>query len=165
LKADIELREFRVEIMPDEDPDLTYLGYFTDNISDVDRDKYCIILDTKGASHCKYFVSSFNYEELGPDERSKYAHEDYKRMVDYSKYKWMCVHIRPEAIFDVIINGESVADYSVKGIGVGGVDYEFDRDGYIKSVIMEEIDELKYTCVQMGFDVPDDSEFETVWYI
>lgn len=150
----------RIVVVPDNDPDLSYLGEYTMRVADVDTDKYTVIdRDEENGFHqpgsMRFFVSSFNYEDETPEDREKYARQDFERMEAYHRGDWWTVEIYVEA--DVTMPGDGPRTLKSGGI------WEIESDsgeGYIRETAGDEIVDLRTALVTLG--VEDFSKLEDV---
>jgi hypothetical protein len=148
----------RIVAVPDDNPDLSYLGYYAHDVSEVDTDKYTIIDRGDGDAWRggeRYFVSSFNYEGETPEDREKYARQDYNRMKSYRGGHWWTVCVFVEA--DVLLPGEGTR--KVKSPGIWGIESD-SGEPYVYEVGQDEVGELRHELEKLG--VEDFSAFDNL---
>jgi hypothetical protein len=152
----------RIVVVPDDDPDLSYLGDYTMNAGDVDTEKYTVIdrdLANGARFHqpgsMRFFVSSFNYVDDTPEDREKYARQDFERMEAYFRNEWWTVGVYVEA--DVTMPGDGPR--TLKSGGIWGNESD-SGEGYIRETAGDEIVDLRTALVTLG--VEDFSKLEDV---
>lgn len=150
----------RIVVTPDNDPDLSYLGEYTMRVADVDTDHYTVIdRDRENGFHqpgsMRFFVSSFNYVDETPEDREKYARQDFERMEAYCRDEWRMVGVYVEA--DVTMPGDGPR--TLDSGGIGGVESDCGED-CIRETAADVIEDLRAALATLG--VEDFSKLEDV---
>lgn len=160
-----ELLEITIEKCPDEYPDLSYLGQYTDKLTDycIVRQYgkfYCELLEdekenmNRPSRELRYFLPYAGGEATGTDEFFKYGMQDYEQMEKINNGYIQIIGIR--AIATILIN--DTLEY-IKSSGLWGIEYEKDDD-YIKEIIDEQLAELKELLKEIGIRVTKKTEIK-----
>ena len=100
---------FKMQTMPDSDPDLSYLEQ--------------------------------DYNDVSPEERSRYCAQDAARLAAYHAGEWYMLGVR--AIADIEVRRMAYSTtYRLESTGLWGIESDSD-DSYIKSVFADQCAELK----------------------
>ena len=142
----------RIIVAADTEPDLSHLGEYTMSTVDVDLDKYTVIdREQENGFHepgsMRFFVSSFNYENETPEDREKYARQDFARMEAYCRDEWHMVGVYIEA--DVTMPGDGPRTF--KSGGLWGIESDRGED-YIREVAGDELADLRSSLVPLGVE-------------
>lgn len=149
-KLSVSRASFVRDIMPDDDPDLSHLGEYsnqpTDKAHTVDR-------KVKGDWHegsreYRYFIVANSASETG---NRLSVSQDYKRMEDYNKGYWAMTGIRATVRLDVPSERGTVLQ-TIKSPGLWGVESDAGEE-YIESVYQEECNILTSMLESLGVEV------------
>lgn len=138
--------EVHVNRLPDEDPDLSHLGEY----SNTPDPRYCIDRKERGdmrRGEYRYFNPSSNYDGEGMDELKKYTEQDYDRMESHNNGGWCTIGIKAWA--RVQLNGSVVMQKITSG-GLWGTESDSDAE-YLTEVEDTELDALREELLAIGF--------------
>lgn len=113
-----------VQMIPDYDPDLSWLGEYSNMPGNG-------AIDTgRGGRYLKYFNPPIeNYEGAEADEIEKYCRQDFERMEGYNNNEWMMVGV----LASVYVDGRKVGDASLWGI-----EFEYQIEDYHREIMRDE---------------------------
>ena len=156
MTTKIRLGKVSVERILDEDPDLSYLGEYTDHPVQtthsyiIDRETYSGSFVERGQYH--FFVA----ENV---ENEKEAIQNYDRMESYNNQQWCCIGIKAKA--EILIpdgSGDYVRQTITSG-GLWGIESDSDKS-YLEQVENEELDNLRLELKVLGVTMPKNVEVE-----
>jgi len=170
------IEEIKVRAIPDESPDTSWLGEYTDDLgpgviirdydefyekipTEMERDddgkfigKAEPELPSKGRNF-RGFIPYAGGEKVGTKEFYKYGMQDYKRMEGLNNGDWYFVGIQAEATISYPINGGSRRLEHFTSGGLWGI--ESDSGDYLNKVAKEEFADLKSHLEEFNVDVSD----------
>ena len=168
------IEEIKVRAIPDESPDTSWLGEYTDDSrpgviireygefyekipTEMERDydgtfigKAEPELPSRGRNY-RGFIPYAGGEKVGTKDFYKYGMQDYKRMEGLNNGDWYFVGIQAEALISYPINGGSRRLEHLTSGGVWGI--ESDAGDYLEEVMKEEFADLKGHLEQFNVDV------------
>ena len=141
-KAHIE--SIRIEHRPDDNPDLSWLGYYTDNPKSDEMSK---AIDRQargdvGSCEYRYFVPAMAGDETGNPESPE---QDYRRCEDYNRGDWYMLGVIAKA--EILSPGGVIQ--TVRSGGLWGI--ESDAGDYFDEVEAEQLAELRTELESLGF--------------
>ena len=158
-----KIESIQVVHMIDESPDTSFIGEYTDEMSDwvISRqyDAYVIDLpsDTKiveRGREYRFFLPYAGGEQPGTAEYRKYGMQDYGRMEALNRGDWCFIGIQAEAIVSRDIGqGNKRLQRLVSG-GLWGIESN-SCDAYLEDVAHDELDDLKEHLEAFGVDTSD----------
>ena len=135
-----------IDVEPDDHPDLSHLGTWTDDPGPDDRTVDRIERGIYGRHEARYFVAAMSADETGnPDS----VEQDWKRMETYGR-TWHMIGIR--ATVTVEVDGTK---QTFKSRGLWGIESDA-GDDYLEEIAREELADLKTTLDAFSVDYPDD---------
>jgi len=158
------IEKIKVMVIPDESPDTSWLGEYTDDLglgviireygefyekipTEMERDydgtfigKAEPELPSRGRNY-RGFIPYAGGEKVGTKDFYKYGMQDYKRMEGLNNGDWYFVGIQAEALISYPINGGSRRLEHLTSGGVWGI--ESDAGDYLEEVMKEEFADLK----------------------
>ena len=143
MKAHIT--EVRVVTESDVDPDVSYIGEYTDTASDWAICRHCgEYLSLCGEEHeipdkgreYRFFIPYAGGEKPGTKEYITYGKQDFSRMESLQNGGWCFLGIVAKAT--VVIGGVC---QTIRSGGLWGIESD-SEDSYIESVVSEELSEL-----------------------
>jgi len=143
--ADIRIDKIVIRHIPDENPDLSWIGKYSDTPEKgaIDRKER---RDT-GRGQYRYFNPA----------NPEYAEEDYRRMEAYNRDEWGCIGIIAEAEVSYPIPDEASKTRRLewlKSSGLWGIASD-DDPGHIRFVEIEQLLDLKIHLEAFGIPCPD----------
>ena len=140
----IRIEKVTIKHMPDENPDLSYLGEYSDKPSEIHIDRQ--ERGDMGRNEMRYF-------NLGCGD-ADYIEQDYKRAEAYNRGDWLCIGIRAEAEVSYDAgNGSRRLEKFTSG-GLWGVESDSGK-GYIAEIESAEIQDLKAHLEVFGIEWND----------
>lgn len=137
----IKINKIILKHSVDYDSDLSYLGNFSNTAG-----KFAIAHDG-GRNSYKYF----NAENV---ENMKQAKENYDRMMQYEKGAVVDFGIMAEAEISTSEDGNIWTINHIKSGGLWGIESD-SEESYIKQIEEEQLNDLKYILLQLGFTEDD----------
>lgn len=145
--------------LPDEDPDLSWLGAY----SDTPDPRFAIDRKERGdmqRNEFRYFNPSRNYDGEGIDNLKKYTEQDYKRMELYNAGEWKMIGIKAWASVQL---GTFVVQ-KITSMGLWGIESDAGAV-HFTSVSGDQLDELRVELMACGFKTEEiDHAFKEVKY-
>gem|GEM_PF-3581511 len=160
-----ELAEIKIKLIPDESPDTSTIGRYTD-----DYEKGCIVralgdfydrlpedadFPERGREY-RYFVPYAAGEPVGSDLFYKYGMEDFHRMETLYRGDWGYLGIVAVAKVKVF-HYEGAPDFRIMeftSMGLWGVESDSDIP-YLQNIGREELEDLRDTLACFGLRIPD----------
>lgn len=167
------IEKIRVRGIPDENPDTSWLGEYTDDLDegviirdygefyekiptemerDVDGRFLCKAnpeLPTRGREF-RGFKPYAGGEKIGTKEYYKYGMQDYKRMEGLNNGDWQFIGIQAEAEISYPIDGGSRRLEQFTSGGLWGI--ESDSGDYLEKITKEQLEDLKTHLEQFNVD-------------
>jgi hypothetical protein len=154
-----KIGEIRIVHGTDNDPDLSYLGTYTDSLTDgIIVRKYGQFYEdlseieeipTKSTEYRGFKPSNMRESENDPNYK-KYAIQDYERMeqINNGNVGFICISAEAE-----VLTSTDRKNWLINTLSSGGLyGIESDSDNsYIESVEKEELDQLKEVLKEYGF--------------
>jgi len=152
----MELLEIEIDIQEDKFPDLSYLGEFGDEWK-----KYAIDRKQRGTwnrGEYRYFYPA-NPPESKMTSREKHiawdgCEQDFERMERYERGDWTLIEIGAVARIEI----RDVIEKVTSGY-VGGIESD-SEDDYIRSIKLEQLEELKSILKEIGFTTEEIEEMK-----
>lgn len=154
MKTKNQILSVRIETVGDDDPDLSYLGEFTNDpspeafirygehsgkqVKDLGEDDS---LPEKGREY-RFFLPGMTAEQTGNPESPK---QDWRRMEDYGN-GWSMVGIIAKAV----IQTESGISQTLRSGGIWGVESDISKE-YVAELEKEELSALHRELENLGF--------------
>lgn len=138
----IVVESIRVFKMIDQDPDLSWLGEYSDRATSpaaIDREER----GDKGRGEFRYFNPAMTGEETGNPESPE---QDYQRCEDYNRGGWCMLGIQASAT--IVVNG---VRQDINSGGLWGVESD-GGDTYHREVAHEQLRELASILESMGIE-------------
>lgn len=135
----------------DTDPDLSYLGEYSDEWREgaIDRhpdDRYGRYATFQGY---RYFIPAMTGEETGNPDSPR---QDFERAEAYNRGDWGYVGIYARArILTGIVRGGYASAQTVRTPGLWGIESDSDED-YFAEIAKQELTDLGAILVELGFD-------------
>lgn len=168
--------EVRLVHETDTDPDLSWIGEYTDELRDGvivrDRNEYYEKLpremdrDANGrfsgkgdlidplperGREYRGFRPYAGGEKVGTKEYYEYGMQDYRRMEDYNNMQWCFIGIKATAKVGVSLDGgENYTLETISSGGLWGIESDSDKE-YFREVEAEEMAQLKSLLLAYGF--------------
>jgi hypothetical protein len=166
IKAKIE--SITIEIIPDECPDLSFLGQYTDEFTDG-----CIKRQNVTNREYKFFKPSTSYNEhwesLHKSGHSKsdcdllarkYIKQDFDRMESYNNCNWQMIGIRAKAEVSYPIgNNNRRLEHFTSG-GLYGIESDVNNK-YKSEIIQDELADLKNHLLQFNVSLQNFKQLST----
>ena len=141
----MKILSVQVERPVDTDPDLSYLGTYSNTPEEHHIDR---------KEHGWYKRNEYRYFNLGCGD-PEYLEQDYKRMCDYNNSQWWMVGVQAIAKVQFTDNGPS---QSIKSGGLWGVESDSSKE-YFAELEVEQLMELRDELIAAGFDTNEVSEY------
>ena len=148
----LELQSVEVVKLPDDSPDLSWLGEYSSTPQGVHVDRQ-ERGDMDRGTHRYFNGGNANDSSLSPEEQQKVLESDYRRMEDYGN-GWICIGIRAVATVHRKVNAGVVQVHAFESAGVWGIESDSD-DGYFHELGTEELADLKEQLDAFGVDVAE----------
>ncbi len=135
----MQLKSIKTETLPDDDPDLSYLGEYSETAGPnaIDRQER----GDRSRGTYRYFNPAMSPKDTGnPDS----VEQDYQRMESYNRGDWQAIGIRVTA--EVVIGGVL---QTITSAGLRGVESD-SSDKYLDEIAAEQLDELRGILAEMG---------------
>lgn len=161
MEKRIRIEDVKIRLEYDENPDTSWLGEYTDEMSDwaISRkyDAYVIDLpsDTeipeRGRS-CRFFLPYAGGEEPGTSEYRKYGMQDYGRMEALNRGDWHFIGVIAEAVVSYPIN--TIGSRRIEQFTSGGLwGVESDSGDYIAEEARNQLGDLEGHLEIFGVDM------------
>jgi hypothetical protein len=152
--ASKKIRSIKVVQETDCDPDLSFLGVYTDKAEpwNIERrsGQYVAELDEdyeipERGREFRFFKPCAGEEPEGTEDYKKYGLQDFKRMEDYERNRWWMEGVYAQA--EIVILG---VIQRLRSGGLYGIESDSD-EAYFKEIADEQLAELKDILEQLGF--------------
>ena len=163
-----KIESVKIVHMIDESPDTSFIGEYTDEMSDwaISReyDAYVIDLpgDTKfserGREYRFFFLPYAGGEQPGTAEYRKYGMQDYERMEALNRGDWCFIGIQAEATVSRDIGQGHRRLQGFTSGGLWGIESD-SGDDHLESVAHEELVDLKEHLEAFEVDTSDFDDF------
>lgn len=147
----------------DTDPQLDYLGEFTDTPSDwaivCQENEFLKNLGKKyeipaRGNHFRFFIPQAGCEKPGSKAYQEYGKQDWKRMKSYNNQEWYCLGIIAEAKVQVSLDGKNWKQDKITSGGLWGIESDSEST-YFREVEQEQLTELKAYLGEYGFSAEE----------
>lgn len=126
-------------------PDLSYLGIFSNTPADV-----CIDRQKRGDLR----AGEYRYFNLGCGD-AEYIEQDYERMTAYNNQQWFSMGIKAVAGVSYLVHGNNRRLEPLTSGGLWGI--ESDSGDYIEEMDNEQLDDLRQHLEQFGITCSDEA--------
>jgi hypothetical protein len=140
-KIQPKIRSITVARLQDEDPDLSWLGRYSNTPS---KPEVTIDLQTRGdrgRNEYRYFIAANSAEETGNPES---VEQDYERSESLNRGDWWFIGIIAKAKVQICDTEQTITSG-----GLWGIESDSGSE-YIETVEAEQLNELRYILLNLG---------------
>ena len=166
MTKNVKVESVKIQHIPDDSPDTSEFGEFTDNWDEWNICRCCgeylaNCSDGHNYDHSreyKYFKPVAGDEKPGTESYQKYGKQDYDRMESLNNGNWYYLGVQVEAEVSYDIGQGSKRLERFTSGGLWGI--ESDCGDYIKEVEQEQLADLKEHLKQFGITIPNNIEVQ-----
>ena len=144
-----KIAKIEVEVIPDYDADLSYLGTFDAE----PKGEHAIEHEPNDPSTHNWFNCQTGMEE--------YAQREYERMLAYDRGEWGMVGVKAVAEIQISDDGKNWLCNEVASGGLWGIENDGGED-YIKEVGRDQVSELRDMLLELGFTAKEIGAVEVI---
>jgi len=141
----MKIEKIVIKHVVDEQPDLSYLGVYSNSPADV-----CIDREERGDQE----RNEFRYFNLGCGDKD-YIEQDYARAESYNRQNWCMLGIIAEAEMSYDIGQGCRRLEKLSSGGIWGIESDSDDD-YIEDMQNEQLDDLRQHLRHFGINCADE---------